>query len=83
LQEEGPSPDKPSKFIKLARLSSVGLELGISVVIGWAFGAWLDRKLGTAPWLMIVFLLIGITAGFRSVYRTAREASRSTKESKD
>src|SRR4051812_7109694 len=49
--------------------SAAGLELGISVAIGALFGAWLDGKLGTAPWLLIAFLLVGVIAGFRGVLR--------------
>jgi ATP synthase protein I len=56
--------------------SSAGLELGISVAIGALFGAWLDRKLGTAPWLLIAFLLVGVIAGFRGVLRAVARAER-------
>src|SRR5687768_680727 len=45
--------------------SSVGLELGISVIIGVLFGYWLDRKLGTEPWMMLLFLVLGFVAGMR------------------
>lgn len=55
-----------------ARLGAVGLELGVSVFIGYLLGAWLDGKLGTEPWLMLLCLLLGITAGFRSLIRAAR-----------
>jgi ATP synthase protein I len=59
-----------------ARLASVGIELSISTVIGLLGGRWLDGKLGTDPWLMIVGLLIGVAAGFRSLIRTAQRANR-------
>ncbi len=82
-EEEDRGKARNRSFIQLAKLSSVGLELGIAITIGWAFGNWLDGKLGTRPYLMIVFLLFGVVAGFRGVYRAAREASRPSKESKD
>ncbi len=56
--------------------SAAGLELGISVAIGALFGAWLDGKLGTAPWLLIAFLIIGVVAGFRGVLRAVARAER-------
>ncbi|HEX8107587.1 MAG TPA: AtpZ/AtpI family protein, partial [Kofleriaceae bacterium] len=56
--------------------SAAGLELGISVAIGALFGAWLDGKLGTAPWLLIGFLIIGVIAGFRGVLRAVARAER-------
>ena len=64
------------KFIRSAGLaSSVGLVLVISTVIGYAFGNWLDKKLGTAPWLMLVFTLIGIAAGFFEMFRIIDQIS--------
>jgi ATP synthase protein I len=56
--------------------SAAGLELGISVAIGALFGAWLDGKLGTAPWMLIVFLILGVIAGFRGVLRAVARAER-------
>jgi len=71
----GPSkPTKPQPFWKSAQLASVGLEMGLAVLIGWGIGSWLDRKLGTAPWLMILFLLFGSAAGFKALIELAREA---------
>jgi ATP synthase protein I len=56
--------------------SAAGLELGIAVAIGALFGGWLDGKLGTAPWLLIVFLILGVIAGFRGVLRAVARAER-------
>lgn len=56
--------------------SSVGLELGISVLIGLLFGYWLDRKLGSEPWLMILFLVLGFVGGMRGVIRAVKRADR-------
>ncbi|HEX3765145.1 MAG TPA: AtpZ/AtpI family protein [Kofleriaceae bacterium] len=56
--------------------SAGGLELGISVAIGALFGAWLDGKAGTEPWLLIVFLILGSIAGFRGVLRAVARAER-------
>ena len=56
--------------------SSIGLTLALSIIIGWAFGSWLDRKLGTDPWLMLVFTLLGIVAGFVEMVRVAQQLSK-------
>ncbi|HEU4733104.1 MAG TPA: AtpZ/AtpI family protein [Kofleriaceae bacterium] len=56
--------------------SSVGLELGLAVVIGVLFGMWLDGKLGTRPWLMLVFLILGLVAGFRNMLRAVARAEK-------
>ena len=56
--------------------SSVGLELGLAVLLGVLFGMWLDRRLGTEPWLMLVGLGLGLVAGFRNVMRAVARAER-------
>lgn len=64
------------RFYNALSASSVGLELGLSVVISVLFGMWLDGKLGTTPWLMLLWLGIGLAAGFRGVLRAVRRADR-------
>jgi F0F1-type ATP synthase assembly protein I len=66
----------PSKTSRYLRLSSVGLELGAAVIIGLWGGQWLDTKLGTTPWLMLLGLAFGMTAGFRSIFRLLKDANR-------
>jgi hypothetical protein len=56
--------------------SSVGLELGIAVILGLLFGMWLDRQLGTEPWMMLLFLVFGLIAGFRNVLRAVARAEK-------
>ena len=56
--------------------ASVGLELGISVIIGLVLGMYLDRELGTTPWMMLLFLGFGFAAGFRGVLRAVRREDR-------
>jgi len=56
--------------------SSVGLELGISVAIGLLAGYYLDKWLGTTPWMLLLWLLIGLVAGFRGVFRAINRADR-------
>ena len=65
------------KWIRGAGLAStVGLVLVVSTVIGYAFGSWLDKKLGTDPWLMLVFTLMGIAAGFIEMFRIVLRLSK-------
>ena len=51
-------------------LSAGLLSFVVAIAIGWWFGRLLDRWLGTAPWLMIVFSVFGLAAGAMNVYRT-------------
>lgn len=45
-----------------ARWSSVGIQLVISVLLGYWGGTWLDEKFGTEPWLSYIGMLLGMTA---------------------
>jgi F0F1-type ATP synthase assembly protein I len=69
-------PRSGKQLSTLAKLTSVGIEFSLSVLIGLLGGRWVDGKLGTAPWLMIVGLLLGVSAALRSLIRTARLANR-------
>lgn len=69
-----------SKWNRYLRFSTVGLELGLSVIIGLVVGQFLDGYFGTEPWLLLLFLLFGMGAGFRSVYRALRNLQRELDE---
>lgn len=61
-----------SGFARGMRLSA---ELVGGVVIGFILGWLLDRWLGTSPWGLIVFLLLGFAAGVLNVMRSAGVAA--------
>ncbi len=52
---------------ELAFFGSLGFSVALSVVIGLGIGVFLDRYFDTSPWLMLIFLLLGIAAGFRNI----------------
>jgi F0F1-type ATP synthase assembly protein I len=54
-------------------LSTIGLDLVASVLVGFFGGRWLDGKLGTDPWLGLLGLAFGIGAAIRSLTRGMRE----------
>jgi F0F1-type ATP synthase assembly protein I len=56
---------------RIADASSLGLAFPIAIVIGYFFGRWLDGVFGTAPWMMAIFSVFGIAAGFLNAIRTA------------
>jgi ATP synthase protein I len=63
--------DRKAFFRELGKYSALGLEMALSVVIGLGIGYYLDKWLGTAPWLMILWIGFGFAAGVRSLYRAA------------
>lgn len=52
---------------------SVGLNLVISTFVGLAIGYGLDSLFHTSPWLTVIFLVLGIVAGFRELLRLAKK----------
>ncbi len=82
MQTSDKTPEKPKNggfrdFLSQQRdgmsaLSSVGV-IGLHMVsgplVGFAIGYGIDAWLGLHPWGKLVFLVIGIGAGFLNVYR--------------
>jgi len=60
----------------LGELSSIGLTLVISTVLGLVGGYYVDRWLGTTPWLLLIGLVLGIAAGFVNLFRSVSRAER-------
>ena len=58
-------------FRTIGALSTVGISFVLAIVIGFACGYYLDKWLGTGPWLLLVFTVFGLVAGIMNVYRTA------------
>jgi ATP synthase protein I len=56
----------------LSTAGTVGLHLVAATFVGLAIGYFLDKWLGTSPWLLIFFLLVGIAAGYKNIYQEAR-----------
>lgn len=54
----------------------VATELVGGVLVGAGIGWGLDRLLGTSPWLLIVFLMLGFGAGINNVLRATKKLDR-------
>jgi ATP synthase protein I len=62
----------PDQVRALGALGAVGLSFVLAIVMGVVAGLWLDRTLGTGPWLFFLFLSLGFTAGVVNIYRATR-----------
>jgi ATP synthase protein I len=69
-RRRGQAKGQPRSALGLAFRVSVEIlsALAVGVGIGWV----LDRWLGTGPWLLVTFTLLGGAAGILNVYRMAR-----------
>jgi F0F1-type ATP synthase assembly protein I len=56
------------------RFGSTGIELALSVGLGYLLGDYLDGKAGTRPWLMLAGVLLGTVAGFLNLWRAMKAA---------
>ena len=63
-----------SGFISaLSLLTQIGVTIvaciGVGILIGW----FLDRWLGTTPWLLLVCTVLGVLAAFKSIFDFAKK----------
>ncbi|MCU4651287.1 AtpZ/AtpI family protein [Roseibacterium sp. SDUM158016] len=56
------------------------IELVAGLGIGFGIGFGLDAVLGTRPWLMVIFTLLGFIAGVKTMIRSAEEVQRKQME---
>ena len=63
----GPSP---------AEFAGSGVQFVVAILLFLYLGKWLDSKLGTAPWLLMLGVFVGAGAGFYSFYRRIMAASK-------
>ena len=78
----GPAP-QTSMTSQVGTTYRVFVELLAGVLVGGGLGWLLDQQFGTRPWLMLAFLLLGITAGFWNVIRTARRMAAEMSQSNE
>ena len=78
-----PGPEPQGQGAALGQALRLGIELVAGVAVGGFIGWWLDRFLGTAPFLMVVFLGLGAAAGIMNVVRTAKRMQADAQSVKD
>ena len=63
-------------FRELWYYSSLSFSIALAIVIGLAIGFWLDTRYDTSPWFTLIFLGLGIIAGFRNIYLAMKKSQR-------
>ncbi len=64
------------QFRELWYYSSLSFSIAIAILIGLAIGLWLDTRYDTSPWFTLIFLGLGIIAGFRNIYLAIEKSRR-------
>ncbi len=75
-QDASPEKNSRRKGPSPAVLAGAGFELAGCILLGLFAGQWIDKRLGTAPWLLILGVFIGAAAGIFNMYRTLTTAER-------
>ncbi len=63
-----------------AELAGVGLQFAGAILLFLFAGRWLDERLGTSPWLLIMGVFVGAGSGFYALYRRLVTIPRARKE---
>jgi ATP synthase protein I len=66
-----PAPEPEARGAALGKALRLATELIAGVAVGGFIGWALDRLFGSAPFLMVVFLILGAAAGIMNVVRSA------------
>ena len=60
---------RPPPTASAGEVMGVGLQFAASILLFFFVGRWLDERLGTEPWLLLIGVFVGGGAGFYSLYR--------------
>jgi F0F1-type ATP synthase assembly protein I len=77
------SDDNKNVAKNLMNYSSLGLEMGLCVVIGLGLGHYLDKHFDVYPYLTFIFMFFGIIAAFRAVYSAYKRLKRDDERDND
>ena len=72
-------PTSPTTWQLIGQLSTIGLSFVFALVLGFCAGYWLDRTLGTEPWLSFIGFFCGLAAGVLNVYRVLKLSNESAR----
>lgn len=61
----------------------LGLQFVVTILVCLFVGQWLDRKLGTTPWLLVTGVMAGAALGLWNMVRVARAAEKDAKRAGD
>jgi ATP synthase protein I len=62
--------NKYKSFFNFLDKSSLGINLVVSTFIGLGIGLFIDKYTKTTPLFTLIFLLLGIIAGFYAIFKS-------------
>ena len=64
----------------LAQGTRHAFEIAATTMVGGGIGWMLDRWLETGPWLLLLFLMLGLTAGFWTLLKAVNAEAKAVRE---
>lgn len=72
-EAQAPRPHLEQHYTQANLAWRMVIELVAGLMVGFGIGFGLDALLGTRPFLMVLFIFLGLAAGVNVMMRTARE----------
>lgn len=57
----------------LSNVSQIGTAVAASILVGVLLGRFLDNLLGTTPWFLLIFSLLGMGAAIKSLFDISKK----------
>jgi len=77
-------PEKKKGLITSIRavslVGSFGLMMGAAILLGYYLGSYIDHKLGTSPWFMLIFLILFMMGAFIKFIQSTKEITNEPKK---
>ena len=71
-EKRGNMEKKSGNWVKsLGNAVSMAASFAAAVALGYFVGSYLDSRLGTEPYLMLILLLLGVATGLKIMYEQA------------
>ena len=59
-----------------AEFAGMGLQFALVILVFTGAGYWIDKRLGSSPWFLLVFVFLGAGGGFYSMVRKVTAAQK-------
>lgn len=81
--KSGPGRRHRGSAVSGAEFAGIGVQFALTILVFVFAGVWLDRRLGTSPWLLLLCVFAGAGGGFYSMYRRVTAAQRDARREDD
>ena len=76
------APRNAAPALSASEFAGVGVQFAAVILVFVFAGVWLDKRLGTSPWFVLICVFVGAASGFYSMYSKIMAAQRRDAERK-